>query len=111
MHRKGYSHAREPNFVSKRKPQRKGQKVGPISWILVGVATGLLAKWVAPDSVPGSFIVVVFIGVSGASLGGFLAGMIVGVGVTGVNAWSILVATLGAIALLFAYELVARRAA
>jgi uncharacterized membrane protein YeaQ/YmgE (transglycosylase-associated protein family) len=63
-----------------------------------------------PESVSSDLIVAVFIGVAGASIGGFIAGIVVGVGVTGVNAWSILVTTLGAIALLFAYELVVRRA-
>jgi uncharacterized membrane protein YeaQ/YmgE (transglycosylase-associated protein family) len=85
--------------------------VGFISWILVGVAVGLLAEWIMPESGLGGPIVAVFIGVAGASIGGLVAGIIVGVGVTGVNAWTILVATLGAIALLFAYELVVRRAA
>jgi uncharacterized membrane protein YeaQ/YmgE (transglycosylase-associated protein family) len=77
---------------------------------LVGVAVGLLAKWIVPESVSSDLIVAIFIGVAGASIGGFIAGIVVGVGVTGVNAWSILVTTLGAIALLFAYELVVRRA-
>ena len=85
--------------------------MGLISWILVGVAAGLLARWVLPDSVSGGFIVAVYMGVAGASIGGFVAGMVVGIGATGVNAWSILGATLGAIALLCAYELVLRRTA
>jgi uncharacterized membrane protein YeaQ/YmgE (transglycosylase-associated protein family) len=85
--------------------------VGLISWILVGVAAGLLSEWILPESVLGGSIAAVFIGVAGATIGGFVAGIVVGVGVSGVNAWSMVVATLGAIALLFAYELAVRQAA
>jgi uncharacterized membrane protein YeaQ/YmgE (transglycosylase-associated protein family) len=35
--------------------------VGLISWILVGVAAALLAKWIVPDSVPGGPIVAVLL--------------------------------------------------
>jgi uncharacterized membrane protein YeaQ/YmgE (transglycosylase-associated protein family) len=82
--------------------------VGLISWILVGVAAGLLSEWILPESVLGGSVAAVFIGVAGATIGGFVAGIVVGVGVSGVNAWSMVVAMLGAIALLFAYELAVR---
>ena len=85
--------------------------MGIISWILVGLIAGLLAKWLMPDSGPGGFILTVLIGIAGASLGGFIVGILGGSGATGFNVWSILVATLGAIVLLFLYGLIARRTA
>jgi uncharacterized membrane protein YeaQ/YmgE (transglycosylase-associated protein family) len=85
--------------------------MGIISWILVGLIAGLLAKWLMPGSGPGGFIVTVLIGMAGASLGGFIVGILGGSGVTGFNVWSILVATLGAIVLLFLYGLITRRTA
>ncbi len=85
--------------------------MGIISWILVGLIAGLLAKWLMPDSGPGGFILTVLIGMAGASLGGFVARILGGSGVTGFNVWSILVATLGAIVLLILYGLITRRTA
>ena len=85
--------------------------MGIISWILVGLIAGLLAKWLMPGSGPGGFIITVLIGMAGASLGGFMVRILGGSGATGFNVWSILVATLGAIVLLFLYGLLARRTA
>jgi uncharacterized membrane protein YeaQ/YmgE (transglycosylase-associated protein family) len=85
--------------------------MGIISWILVGLIAGLLAKWIMPGAGPGGFIVTVLIGMAGASLGGFTARILGGTGATGFNVWSILVATLGAIFLLFLYGLIVRRTA
>jgi uncharacterized membrane protein YeaQ/YmgE (transglycosylase-associated protein family) len=85
--------------------------MGIISWVVVGLIAGLLAKWIMPGSEPGGFIVTVIIGMAGASLGGFIVRLLGGAGVTGFNIWSILVATLGAIVLLFLYGLIARQTA
>jgi uncharacterized membrane protein YeaQ/YmgE (transglycosylase-associated protein family) len=84
--------------------------VGIISWILVGLLAGLLAKLLVPGDDPGGIIVTFLIGVAGAFVGGFVVSLLGGMGVTGFNVWSILVATLGAIILLAIYRLVARRA-
>jgi uncharacterized membrane protein YeaQ/YmgE (transglycosylase-associated protein family) len=51
----------------------------------------------------------VLVGMAGASVGGLVVGILGGAGATGLNVWSILVATLGALILLFLYNLVARR--
>jgi uncharacterized membrane protein YeaQ/YmgE (transglycosylase-associated protein family) len=91
-------------------PRAKEGKVGLISWILVGAIAGLLAKWIMPGSGPGGFIVTIILGMAGASVGGFMFRLIGGTGATGLNLWSILVATIGAIVLLFLYGLIARRA-
>jgi uncharacterized membrane protein YeaQ/YmgE (transglycosylase-associated protein family) len=85
--------------------------MGIISWIVVGLIAGLLAKWIMPGSEPGGFIVTVLIGMAGASIGGFIVRLLGGAGATGFNVWSILVATLGAIVLLFLYGLIARQTA
>jgi uncharacterized membrane protein YeaQ/YmgE (transglycosylase-associated protein family) len=83
--------------------------VGLISWILVGAIAGVLAKWIMPGSGPGGFIITIVLGMAGASVGGFLFRLLGGVGPTGFNVWSILVATVGAIVLLALYGLIARR--
>ena len=85
--------------------------MGIISWILVGLMAGLLAKWMMPGSGPGGLIITILIGMAGASIGGYIARLLGGTGATGLNAWSILVATLGAIILLLLFGLIARRTA
>ncbi|CAA9435226.1 MAG: hypothetical protein AVDCRST_MAG80-861 [uncultured Rubrobacteraceae bacterium] len=85
--------------------------MGLLSWILVGLLAGLLAKWVMPGEDPGGIIITILVGMAGASVGGFIVSILGGIGATGVNVWSILVATLGAVILLALYRLVARRTA
>ena len=84
--------------------------MGIISWVLVGLIAGLLAKWIMPESGPSSFIITVLIGMAGAPLGGFIIRLLGGTETTGFNIWSILVATLGAIVLLLIYGLISRKA-
>lgn len=83
--------------------------MGIISWVLVGLIAGVLAKWIIPGAGPGGFVITVLIGMAGASLGGFIVRLLGGTGAMGFNFWSILVATLGAIILLFIYGLIVRR--
>jgi uncharacterized membrane protein YeaQ/YmgE (transglycosylase-associated protein family) len=80
--------------------------MGIISWIVVGLIAGLLAKFLLPGDDPGGLIVTTLIGMVGAVVGGFLVGILGGAGATGFNVWSILVATLGAVVLLFVYRLI-----
>jgi uncharacterized membrane protein YeaQ/YmgE (transglycosylase-associated protein family) len=92
-------------------PIRRRKRVGLISWVVVGAIAGLLAKRIVPGPDPGRFIVTVILGMGGASVGGFAVGVLGGSGATGFNVWSIFVAALGAVLLLLAYGLVARRTA
>ena len=79
--------------------------MGILSWIVIGLIAGLLAKLVMPGDNPGGLIVTTLIGMAGAVVGGFLIGVLGGAGATGFNVWSILVATVGAVVLLFVYQL------
>jgi uncharacterized membrane protein YeaQ/YmgE (transglycosylase-associated protein family) len=110
---KGYSHAQRPNYQLEQRTfgERGARNMGIISWVVVGLIAGLLAKWFMPTTGPGGLIVTVLIGMAGASIGGFIVRLLGGTGATGFNVWSILVATLGAIILLFLYGLVDRRTA
>lgn len=83
--------------------------MGIISWIVVGLIAGVLAKVILPGDDPGGFLVTTLIGMAGAVVGGFVVGILGGAGATGLNVWSILVATLGAIILLALYRLFAGR--
>ncbi len=78
--------------------------MGILSWILLGLVVGVLAKWIMPGRDPGGLVVTILIGIAGAFLGGFL-GTRLGLGdVTGFNLGSLALATGGALVLLFAHR-------
>ncbi len=59
--------------------------MGIISWIILGLIVGALAKWIMPGKDPGGIIITIVIGIVGALIGGFLSSL-VGLGtVTGLN--------------------------
>ena len=74
-----------------------------IGWIIVGGIAGALAKLIMPGDDPGGFIVTILLGIAGAFIGGFLAGLI---GLGGGFIWTIILATIGAIILLAIYRTV-----
>ncbi len=84
--------------------------MGLVSWMVVGVIAGLLAERIVAEPEPSSFGLTVLLGMAGASVGGFIAGILGGSGATGFNIWSVFVAMLGAVVLLFLYGLIVRRA-
>jgi uncharacterized membrane protein YeaQ/YmgE (transglycosylase-associated protein family) len=81
--------------------------MGIITWILIGLVAGVIAKLVMGDSL--GWILTILLGIVGAFVGGWASGLFGGPGVTGFNIMSILVAAVGAIIVLFVYGLVARR--
>lgn len=86
--------------------------MGILSWIIVGLIAGVLAKWIMPGRDPGGIIVTILIGIVGAVVGGFLVGLVVGGDlISGINITTIVVATLGAIILLAVYRWFAGRSA
>ena len=86
--------------------------MGILSWIIVGLIAGALAKFIMPGKDPGGILVTMLIGIIGAIIGGFVVGLVVpGDWVSGINITTIVVATLGAIILLAIYRwYVGRRA-
>jgi uncharacterized membrane protein YeaQ/YmgE (transglycosylase-associated protein family) len=83
--------------------------MGILTWIVLGLLVGVIAKMLMPGNDPGGFIVTILLGVAGALLGGFL-GTYFSVGdVTGFNMVSIALAVGGALVLLILYRLLARR--
>lgn len=80
-----------------------------IAWIVLGLIAGAIAKAVMPGNDPGGIIVTILIGIVGAFLGGFLGSMIAGTGLNGFSLWSIVLAVVGSILLLWIYRLATRR--
>jgi uncharacterized membrane protein YeaQ/YmgE (transglycosylase-associated protein family) len=73
-----------------------------LGWILFGLIVGALAKLVMPGRDPGGIVVTTLLGMVGAVLGGFI-GRLLGLYQYGQSAGYIM-ATLGAIVILFAYR-------
>lgn len=79
--------------------------MGILTWIILGLVVGALAKWIMPGDDPGGIFITILIGIAGALLGGFLSTAIgVGGGVTGFNLGSVVIAVLGSLLLLFGYR-------
>jgi uncharacterized membrane protein YeaQ/YmgE (transglycosylase-associated protein family) len=85
--------------------------MGIISWIVIGAIAGLVARRIVPGPDPGRSIITIILGMAGASLGGFVFGVLSGGEATSFEAWSLPVATLGALVLLCLYGVIARRTA
>jgi uncharacterized membrane protein YeaQ/YmgE (transglycosylase-associated protein family) len=95
-----------PCWRGGRPERRAGRRnaMGILSWIILGLIVGALAKWIMPGDDPGGMIVTILIGIAGAVVGGFLASL-VGLGtVTGFNIGSLVIAIGGALLLLFLYR-------
>ena len=73
--------------------------MGLLSWIVVGGLAGLLAQKLMGGDRAGCLLTIL-LGVVGAFVGGMIMSLLGYGGVGGLNIWSIVVATLGAVVLL-----------
>ena len=88
-----------------------GGHMGIIAFIILGLLAGAIAKALLPGDDPGGIIVTAIIGIVGALLGGFLAGVLFDADPLDeffdISTW--LTAIVGAIVLLLIYRLVVGR--
>ncbi|MGH7546439.1 MAG: GlsB/YeaQ/YmgE family stress response membrane protein [Gemmatimonadota bacterium] len=78
--------------------------MGILSWILLGLIVGAVAKLIMPGKDPGGLIVTTGIGIAGALIGGFIASAF-GLGtVRGFDLRSLVIAIAGALLLLWGYR-------
>ena len=78
--------------------------MGLLSWFVLGLIVGIIAKFVMPGKDPGGFVITIILGITGAFVGGFI-GSRIGFGpVSGFDMRSLLIATGGAILLLVIYR-------
>jgi len=86
-----------------------------ISWILLGLIAGALAKLIYPGDQGGGIFATIILGILGAQVGGWLGGLIFGttggatVGALSIS--SVIFAIIGAIILIFIWGLVTRSSA
>ena len=75
--------------------------MGILSWIVLGLVVGIVAKWIMPGDDPGGIVVTILLGIVGGFVGGFL-GSLVGLGsVSGFDFRSLALAVGGALLLLW----------
>ncbi len=75
--------------------------MGLFSWIIVGGIAGWLSTKIIKPQKPKGCFTGVLLGIIGAIVGGFIVNFFGGYGVTGLNFHSIIVATLGAVVLIW----------
>ena len=78
--------------------------MGIISWVILGLIVGALAKWIMPGKDGGGAFMTILLGIGGAFVGGFVGSVLGFGGVNGFDFRSLLLATGGALIILFIYR-------
>ena len=81
-----------------------------LAWIVLGLIAGFIASQLVNRS-GGGLVLDLVLGIVGAVVGGFLFNQFGSAGVTGLNLYSLLVATLGAVVVLVIYHALSGRRA
>jgi uncharacterized membrane protein YeaQ/YmgE (transglycosylase-associated protein family) len=81
-----------------------------IAWIVLGLIAGFIASKIYVGTGQGILMDIV-LGIVGAVVGGYLFDMLGAGGITGFNIWSMLVAIVGAVLVLWIYHAVSGRSA
>jgi uncharacterized membrane protein YeaQ/YmgE (transglycosylase-associated protein family) len=83
--------------------------MGIISWLILGLIAGFIGSKIVNSSGQGLWLDIA-LGIVGAIVGGFLFSGVLGTeGITGLNIWSLIVAIIGSVVVLFAYHALAGR--
>ena len=77
-----------------------------LSWVLLGLVAGALAKWIMPGKQGGGCFLTIGLGVVGAVVGGFIAKQFGFGEASGFNFYSLGVAIGGALVVLFLYGII-----
>ena len=78
--------------------------MGIIAWIVLGLIAGFISSKIYVGSGQG-----VLLGIVGAVVGGFLFSALGSTGITGFNIWSMIVAIIGAVIVLWLYHMITAR--
>ena len=83
--------------------------MGILSWIVLGLIAGVVAKFLMPGQGPSGWILTIVLGIVGAIVGGFV-GHLIGFGdLSGFDLRSLALAVGGAILVLLAYGILQKR--
>ncbi len=82
--------------------------MGIISWLVLGLVAGFIGSKIVNKTGEGLWLDIA-LGIVGAIVGGVLFSALGMQGVTGLNLWSMIVAVVGAVVVLFGYHAVGGR--
>lgn len=83
--------------------------MGIISWIIIGALAGWIASMITGKNKEMGAVANIVIGIVGGFIGGLVMNLLGGSGVTGFNIWSLLVAVLGSVILLWIINAIKRK--
>lgn len=75
--------------------------MGFLGWIVIGAVAGWIASMVTGENAQMGAVANIFVGIIGAFIGGIVMNIFGGIGITGFNFWSLFVAVIGSIILLW----------
>nr|WP_315022991.1 GlsB/YeaQ/YmgE family stress response membrane protein [uncultured Aminipila sp.] len=84
--------------------------MGIIGWIIIGALAGWIASMVTGNNKKMGASKNIIAGIVGGFIGGLIMNLVGGVGITGFNLWSLVVACVGAIILLLIVNAFSRKA-
>ncbi|MDA8597149.1 GlsB/YeaQ/YmgE family stress response membrane protein [Candidatus Pacebacteria bacterium] len=84
--------------------------MGILTWIIVGGVAGWLGSIIMKTNASMGLLMNIIVGIVGAFLGGFIFSFFGAGGFSGFNLYSLLVATVGAVATIWIYGMVTRHA-
>jgi uncharacterized membrane protein YeaQ/YmgE (transglycosylase-associated protein family) len=86
--------------------------MGFIGWLVIGALAGWIASMIAGTNAQQGWLMNIVVGIVGAIIGGWVYSLLFNVSFTsGFDLTSLIVATLGAVVLLFVYRFIAGRRA
>jgi uncharacterized membrane protein YeaQ/YmgE (transglycosylase-associated protein family) len=82
--------------------------MGVLTWIVLGLIVAAITTAAAPGRGRGGFLFIAALSICGALLGAYVGGSFMGLGLTGVSRWSILLAVAGSLLFLAVHRMVTR---
>lgn len=83
--------------------------MGILSWVILGLIAGAIAKWIRPGKDPGGCIITMLIGIAGAFLGGWIGSMLGFGAVDEFSFRTLLLAIGGALIVLWIYAVASKK--
>ena len=83
--------------------------MGIIGWLIIGALAGWIASMLTGNNEKMGAWANIAVGIIGGFLGGLIMNLLGGVGITGFNLWSLLVAIIGAVILLWIVNAIKRK--
>lgn len=78
--------------------------MGILTWIILGLIAGAIARLLIPGKQPGGLITTILLGIAGAVIGGYIGNALLGKTITGIDTSSIILAVIGSVIVIAIYS-------